>query len=161
MKKIIAVIMVVFACLVANAQEVHGIGKDIAEKLEDVGFSTVKDFSVDSIESIKKGESFLGSDVLYIKSDVYMIGVITPKYYNMEDTRLTIESMLKKWYKFKDWKTLPSDVCPIALCTSAFFQMGDTVLCVYIVNVAELNGSDYYSTDYCTVAIYEFTLGKH
>lgn len=157
MKKILTVFMFVLICLGTNAQEVHGYSNMIAEKLNSVGFTTLKGYGMETSLS-HKGESFCGSDVFYIKSYTYTVYLSTPKNYGLEQTRLTIDSLLQHRMITYDWKTKPFSDFPNASETFAMYLLGDTLICVFIIDAVETE--DSYTQDYCTVALYECIIGK-
>lgn len=162
MKKIFTVIMVVFACLAINAQEVHGYSNAIAKKLDSVGFGVIeRGYSTDVTGKIsaKLGEN----DKYYPKSDVYGVMLATPKYYDLEQSQIAIENVLNQYSDVRLvvlWQTTPHifSAFPSAKHTYAVYQCDDTVIFIGIVNVAETYNS--YSTDYCTVVVYEYIVGE-
>ena len=164
-KKILTIIMLVFIGLAANAQEVHGYAYVISNKLESVGLKvTDRHYGiVNPSAKLKLLETFAKSDKYYIKSDVYKVFLTTPKYYDLEKSRLAVENILKQYSDvilMKDWEIQPKSIYfPTAKAIGTYYKCDDTFITVVIVNEAETD--DYSSHDYCTVALYEIMVGEN
>ena len=146
MKKIFAVIMVVFACLAVNAQEVHGYGNAIAKKLETFGFTIDK-------------SGYDGKVSATAKSDTYEIMLTTPQKFGVELTRLAIEDILKQYSDvrlYQPWKIVSLNMpdFPSAMLLVAVFLCDDTALVIDIADTTEVN-------DNCVVCIYETIVGEY
>lgn len=128
MKNIFAVIMFVFICLVANAQEVHGYSNDIATELSSEGF-IVKEIGyildTDTIEAVLK----------------------TPTHYDEELTRLVILRTMKNYEDIRliqPWKKWLSKYDG----STATYQLPNGKRLVIFIGYLS-------SYDYCLVFMYE------
>lgn len=118
-KSILTIIMLVFIGLAANAQEVHGYGNVIANKLSE------KEFLV-----AQSGYGLVGDD-----SD-YTVVFYTPSYYDEELTRMTVITTFKRYSDI-------SLVCPWTILSdgsNAAYLCDDTALFVIIKNTKSTNG---------------------
>ena len=138
-KSILTIIMLVFIGLAANAQEVHGYSKHLANKLGDVGFTFVSSGYV----AENTGEL----------SDIYCVTTATPKYYDEEQARAAVDNLLNQysdvilyepWHE-KQWKKQSIICCGYE---ATYILCGDTQLSVTIFNAAQF-------TNKCYVYLYE------
>ena len=118
-KSILTIIMLVFIGLAANAQEVHGYGNVIANKLSE------KEFLV-----AQSGYGLVGDD-----SD-YTVVFYTPSYYDEELTRMTVISTFKKYSDIS--LVLPWEISSNG--SSAAYLCDDTSLFVFIKDTKSTNG---------------------
>lgn len=132
-KSILTIIMLVFIGLAANAQEVHGYGNLIAEKLTSHGLIVEQS----------------GYDVLELSDSTYTVKLVTPKFYDEETTRLTVISTMKGYSDitmYQPWKRTQSGSTGVYLCD-------DTVLSIFIVDKKNQEGR-------LTVFVCEFLIKK-
>jgi len=116
MKKIFAVIMIMFACLIVNAQEIY-YSDAIAKKLTSVGFTVTK--SGYASENLMAA---MGADV-----PVYCV-ILSAKRYSVEQARLAIVKILKKYDDCRletPWEKEKSS-------TSASYRCDGTPLIIWI-----------------------------
>lgn len=124
-KSILTIIMLVFIGLAANAQEVHGYGNLIAEKLTSHGLIVEQS----------------GYDVLELSDSTYTVKLLTPKFYDEETTRLTVISTMKGYsditmyqpWKIEDYGSLGTYVCD-------YDGLSLTVLFFHIVDKDDKDG---------------------
>lgn len=132
-KSILTIIMLVFIGLAANAQEVHGYGNLIAEKLTSHGLIVEQS----------------GYDVLELSDSTYTVKLVTPTYYDEELTRLTVISTMKGYSDitmYQPWKRTQSGSMGTYICD-------DTVLSIHIVDKKNQEGR-------LTVFVCEFLIKK-
>lgn len=132
-KSILTIIMLVFIGLAANAQEVHGYGNLIAEKLTSHGLIVEQS----------------GYDVLELSDSTYTVKLLTPKFYDEETTRLTVISTMKGYSDitmYQPWKRTQSGSTGVYLCD-------DTMLSIFIVDKKNKEGR-------LTVFVCEFLIKK-
>lgn len=143
MKKILTVIMFVVICLVANAQEVHGYNKVFVHELTSVGFLVT--------DSGYTREN-LDDDV----PDTYRVMLLTPSYYNEEQTRLAIVTLLNRYEDViltQPWQTVSYKKGKCDGSVAAYKLCDDTQLTIFIADTSESKGR-------CTVALYECIVKK-
>lgn len=119
MKKIFAVIMIMFACLVANSQELY-YSDAIAKELKSIGFTVTK--SGYASESLMAA---MGAEV-----PVYCV-ILSTKRYSVEQARLAIVKILKKYDDCRldtPWKKEKSSTSASYICEY------DTPLVIWITH---------------------------
>ena len=124
-KSILTIIMLVFIGLAANAQEVHGYGNLIAEKLTSHGLIVEQS----------------GYDVLELSDSTYTVKLLTPKFYDEETTRLTVISTMKDYSDitmYQPWKR--TDYGSLGTYVCYYDGLSLTVLFFHIVDKDDKDG---------------------
>lgn len=118
-KSILTIIMLVFIGLAANAQEVHGYYKVLANELSSEGFLVT--------DSGYETEKLKGS-----LSDLYCLVLTPPNYYDDEQTRLAIVRIMNQYKDVRLVRPWKRETDGDYTTTTASYRCNDTLLNIYI-----------------------------